>query len=275
MKEIIGERRWSERHICEALELSRSTQRYTRAEKNEEQLVERIVFLALKHIRYGYRRILALLKDEGTVINYKKLERLWQETGLKIRKKKKKYRRIIGQHLRLRALRKNHVWSYDLVSGKLLRGGKYRILLVIDEYSRECLGVLVKRSIKAENVEGLLAKLFLEKGRPEYIRSDKGAEFTAKALMNWLKQINVNTLFIEPGSPWQNGYCESFNGKMRDECLNVEACGTIVEADYVIGNWVNDYNTIRPHSSLGYKPPAPEAVLPTLFNKVNLCLSLN
>jgi len=148
-------------------------------------------------------------------------------------------------------------------------------LNVIDEFSRECIAVFVKRSIKAPDVEGVLARLFIERGRPEYIRSDNGAEFTAKELMRWLKALKVSTLFIEPGSPWENGFCESFNGKMRNECLNINICSTVVEADYVVKEWVKYYNTIRPHSSLGGLPPAPEAVLPEYFMRSDLCSGLH
>ena len=275
-KELLAERRWSERAICESLEIPRATQRYLRKQKNEEELVERIVYWALKHIRYGYRRITALLRyHDGMFINHKKVERLWAETGLKIRKKKKKYRRINGEAIRLRPERRNQVWSYDFVSWNLLRGGKIRILVVIDEFSRECLGVMIKRSLKASDVEELLTKLFKERGRPDYIRSDNGAEFTAKNLMKWLSDLKVGTLFIEPGSPWQNGFVESFNGKMRDECLNIHVCGTVFEADFVVKKWVRIYNTERPHSSLGYRPPAPEAILADFLGRAKTCLSLN
>lgn len=268
--------RWSERHICRALEISRATQRYLRRRKNDEELVERIIYWATRFIRSGYRTIQNLLRNQdGIVVNHKKLERLWSETGLKIRKKKKKHRRYQGDYVRIRPERRNQVWSYDIVSWKLLRGGKIRILNVIDEYTRECLGVLVKRSIKAGDIEGLLAQLFIQKGRPEYLRSDNGAEFTARALMKWLTELKVGTLFIEPGSPWQNPFVESFNGKMRENCLNINVCGTVFEADYVVKEWVREYNTIRPHSSLGGRPPAPEAVLPRFFGRDKTCLSLN
>jgi transposase InsO family protein len=172
-------------------------------------------------------------------------------------------------------VRKNQVWSYDFVTWHLLRGGKIRILNIIDEYTRECIAVYVKRSIKATDVEWVLATLFIERGRPEYIRSDNGAEFTAKELMRWLKDLKVSTLFIEPGSPWENGFCESFNGKMREECLNINICGTVAEADYVIREWVQYYNTMRPHSSLGGLPPAPEAILPEYFVKTDSCTNLH
>ncbi len=257
--------------------MSRATQRYLRRLKNEEKLEERIIYWATRFIRAGYRTVKDLLRNEdGIVINHKKMERLWSEIGLKIRKRKKKYRRYQGDYVRIRAEKVNDIWSYDIVTWKLFRGGKIRILNVIDECGRKCLGVLVKRNIKASDVEGLLAELFIKYGRPKYIRSDNGAEFTAKALMKWLKDLNVGTLFIEPGSPWQNPFVESFNGKMRENCLNINVCGTLMEADFVVKQWVREYNTIRPHSSLGGRPPAPESLLPNFyFGRANLCLSLN
>ncbi len=273
---MVFELKKSERRLCKALDIARSTLKYKSKAKDNIILEERIIFWATKYIKSGYRTITGLLRNQDSIpVNHKKVERLWGKIGLKLRRKKKKYRRISGDVVRIRPTRKNQVWSYDMVSWKLLRGGKIRILNVIDEFSRECVGVLVKRSIKASDVEGLLAKLFIEKGRPEYLRSDNGAEFTAKALMKWLKDLSVNTLFIEPGSPWQNGYCESFNGKMRYECLDINVCGTVLEANYVVKDWVRFYNTIRPHSSLGYRAPAPETVLPRVFGRANFCLSLN
>ena len=239
-------------------------------------LISRIEFWALKYIRAGYRTVAGLIRNcDKILVNHKKVERIWVETGLKQRRKRKKRRRISGSIVRFRPVKKNQVWSYDFVTWRLLRGGKIRILNVIDEFSRECIAVFVKRSIKAPDVEGVLARLFIERGRPEYIRSDNGAEFTAKELMRWLKALKVSTLFIEPGSPWENGFCESFNGKMRNECLNINICSTVVEADYVVKEWVKYYNTIRPHSSLGGLPPAPEAVLPEYFMRSDSCSGLH
>jgi len=277
VKELIALGRWSERQICKVLEIPRATQRYLRRQKNEESLIERITYWALEFKRSGYRTILDLLdQQDGITINHKKLLRLWSETGLKLRKKKKIHRRYQGNYIRVRAERKNHIWSYDIVSWKLFRGGKIRILNVIDEYSRECIGVMIKRNISASDVEGFLAKLFIQRGKPEYLRSDNGAEFTAKVLMNWIAGLGVKNLFIEPGSPWQNPFVESFNGKMREESLNINICGTLMEAEYVVKQWVKVYNTIRPHSSLGGRPPAPESLLVSSWmGKANLCLSLN
>jgi putative transposase len=259
-----------------SLEISRSTLRYESQAKDDALIISRIEHWALKYIRAGYRTVAALMKNRDKIaVNHKKVERIWRQTGLKQRRKRKRRRGILGEFVRIRPERRNQIWSYDFVSWNLIRGGKIRILNVIDEYTRECIAVFVKRSIKASDVEGVLAKLFIERGRPDYIRSDNGSEFTAKALMKWLKALKVATLFIEPGSPWQNGFCESFNGKMRNECLNINMCSTVLEADFVIRDWVKYYNTIRPHSSLGGVPPAPEAVLPIFFRRFDVCSELH
>lgn len=256
--------------------MPRSTARYENRAKDDTLVKSRIEHWAMKYIRAGYRTVAGLLKNQDKIaINHKKVERIWQVLGLKQRRKRKRRHCVVGDIVRVRPERKNQVWSYDFMSWGLLRGGRIRILNVIDEYTRECIVVLVKRSIKAADVEGVLAKLFIERGRPDYIRSDNGSEFTARVLMKWLKALQVSTLFIEPGSPWQNGFCESFNGKMRDECLNINACGTIAEADYVVRDRVKYYNTIRPHSALGGVPPAPEAVLPMFFRKFDVCQELH
>lgn len=259
-----------------SLEIPRSTLRYESQTKDDTLVKERIEYWALKYIRAGYRTVAGLIRNRDKIaVNHKKVERIWSSIGLKQRRKRKKRCGIAGDFVRIRPERRNQVWSYDFMSWNLLRGGKIRILNVIDEYTRECIAFFVKRSMKASDVEGVLAKLFIERGRPEYIRSDNGAEFTAKALMRWLRKLKVATLFIEPGSPWQNGFCESFNGKMRNECLNINVCSTVLEADYVIRDWVKYYNTVRPHSSLGGVPPAPEAILPMLFRRFDVCQELH
>ena len=266
----------SERMVCEALGVARSSLRYKSSAKDNSFLEGRLLYWATKYIRLGYREITEIIRgQDGILVNHKRVERLWSEMGLKLRKKKRKYRIMEGETVRIRPEYKNHVWSYDMMSWKLFRGGNIRILNVIDEYTRECLGVLVKRNIKASDVEGFLAKLFIERGRPEHLRSDNGSEFKARSLMAWLSKLNVWNIFIDPGSPWQNGYCESFNGKMRNECLDINVCGTLAEAEFVIKEWVRFYNTIRPHSSLGYRPPAPETVRPTFFLGVKGGLSVN
>ena len=197
-------------------------------------------------------------------INHKRVERIWREQGLKVPKKQPKKRRLWlndGSCVRMRPEYRNHVWSYDFVEDRLRNGRKVRWLNIIDEYTRECLASLPRRHWKHTDIIEVLSDLFLMKGTPDYIRSDNGSEFTANKLIEWMKSMGVCTAFIEPGSPWENGYCESFNGKMRDEFLNRELFDTIFEVEVLTKLWVREYNTVRPHSSLGYKPPAPQAIL--------------
>jgi putative transposase len=229
-------------------------------------LEKRIIELATQYGRYGYRRITALLRQEGWQVNHKRVERIWRREGLKVPKKQPKRRRLWlndGSCIRLRPEHKDHVWSYDFVIARTTEGRSFRILNIIDEYTRECLAALVKRRIASQDVIDQLFQLIIFRGIPEHIRSDNGPEFTAKAIRRWLSHIGVKTLFIEPGSPWQNGYIESFNGKLRDELLNREVFTTLTEAKVLIEQWRREYNQIRPHSSLGYRPPAPEAILST------------
>jgi len=227
--------------------------------------VERIIELAAQYGRYGYRRITAMLRQEGWQVNHKRVERIWRSEGLKVPKKQPRRRRLWlnnGSCIRLRPQFKNHVWSYDFVIDRTSDGRAFRILTIIDEYTRECLAILVKRSINSQDVIDQIFNLFIFRGIPEHIRSDNGSEFTAKAVRGWLNRLGVKTLFIEPGSPWENGYIESFNGKLRDELLNREIFTTLAEAKVLIGQWRREYNQVRPHSSLGYRPPAPEARIP-------------
>lgn len=218
--------------------------------------------LASKYGRYGYKRITALLRVEGWRVNHKRVERIWREEGLKVPKRQKKRGRLYlndGSCIRLRPCWKNHVWSYDFVSDRLFNGKKIRMLTVIDEYTRKCLAIRVARSLKSADVLDVISDLFITEGIPDHIRSDNGSEFTAKDLKNWLHKLNVKTAYIEPGSPWENGYNESFNGRLRDELLNGEMFYTLKEAQTIIEQWRHHYNHVRPHSSLGYKPPAPMA----------------
>ena len=256
----------SERRACKVLDQSRSTQRRTLLlPSDEQQLTGDIVTLATKYGRYGYRRVTALLNNEhGWKVNHKRVERIWRKEGLKVPQKQPKRRRLWlndGSCIRLRPEHKDHVWSYDFVMTRTSDGRAFRILNIIDEYTRECLAILVKRKITSQDVIDRLFELFILKGIPEHIRSDNGPEFTAKAIRKWLNRIGVKTLFIEPGSPWENGYVESFNGKLRDELLNREIFTTLTEAKVLIEQWRMEYNHIRPHSSLGYRLPAPESIL--------------
>lgn len=227
---------------------------------DEDELRKCIVHLAFKYGRYGYRRITALLRIEGWHINHKRVERIWREEGLQVPKKQKKRKRLYlndGSCIRLRPHWPNHVWSYDFVADRLSNGKKIRMLTVIDEYSRKCLSIHVGYKLKSDDVLEVLSNLFIREGLPDYIRSDNGSEFTAKILQDWLRELKVKTAFIEPGSPWENGYNESFNGRLRDECLNGELFYSLKEAQTIIEDWRNHYNHIRPHSALGYKPPMP------------------
>ena len=253
----------SERRACSALSIPRSTQRYERKVPDDEpRLIRDIVNLATQYGRYGYRRVTELLHWEGWVVNHKRVERIWRQEGLKVPKRQPKKRRLWlndGSCVRLRPTHANHVWSYDFVHGRTSDGRALRFLNIIDEYTRECLSIDVNRKLNSEDVLCRLAELFITRGTPEHIRSDNGPEFTAEAVKTWLKRLEVNTLFIEPGSPWENGCCESFNSKFRDEFLNCELLDTLLEARVLTARWRRYYNTERPHSSLGYRPPTPQA----------------
>ncbi len=260
-----------ERRACKALGQPRSSQRYSSLPFNDEEpLVARIVQLASQYGRYGYRRITGLLRLEGWRVNHKRVERIWRREGLRVPKKQPKRSRLWlndGSCVRLRPEHRNHVWSYDFVMARTSNGRPLRMLNIIDEYTRECLCIKVARKITAQDVLEELFDLIVEKGLPDHIRSDNGPEFTAKAVREWLSKIGVQTLFIEPGSPWENGYIESFNGKFRDELLNGEIFTTLLEARVLIENWRREYNHIRPHSSLGFRPPAPQAVSSVEFKR--------
>ena len=255
----------SERRACKVLEQARTTQRRNLSPPSDEkQLTEDILALATKYGRYGYRRINVMLKDKGWQVNHKRVERIWRKEGLKVPKKQPKRGRLWlndGSCIRLRPEYKDHVWSYDFMTDRTTNSSTFKILNIIDEYSRECLAILIARKIRNQDVIDLLFNLFILRGIPEHIRSDNGPEFTAKAVRKWLTRLGVKTLFIEPGSPWENGYIESFNGKLRDELLNREIFTTLEEAKVLIEQWRREYNQVRPHSSLGYRPPAPEAIL--------------
>jgi transposase InsO family protein len=257
----------SERRVCRAIGQPRSTQRYhKRVADDEEFLRARVIELAGAYGRYGYRRITGLLHNEGWRVNHKRVERIWREEGLKVPQKQPKRGRLWlnnGSIVRLKPLFRNHVWSYDFMEDRTHNGVKYRILNVIDEYTREYLAVRVARRMSHRDVIAVLFELFLEYGVPVHIRSDNGSEFTAKKVRKWLSNLRVKPLYIEPGSPWENGYIESFNGKLRDELLAGEIFYSLKEAEVLIEQWRWHYNHVRPHSSLNYRPPVPVAILPT------------
>jgi putative transposase len=255
----------SERRVCRALGQHRSTQRKIPTTPDDEAaLTADIIALALQYGRYGYRRITALLREAGWRVNRKRVERIWRQEGLKVPQKQPKRGRLWlndGSCIRLRPEYPNHVWSYDFVEDRTHDGRKFRMLNIIDEFTRECLVIRVNRKLKAVDVIDVLSDLFILRGVPGHIRSDNGPEFVAKAVREWITAVGAKTAYIEPGSPWENGYCESFNSKLRDELLKGEIFYTLKEAQIVIESWRRHYNTVRPHSSLGYKPPAPEAML--------------
>ena len=248
------------------LDQHRSTQRKVpRASDDEAALTVAITDWARLYGRYGYRRITALLRTEGWACNHKRVERIWRREGLKVPSRQPKRGRLWlndGSCVRLRPERPNHVWAYDFVEDHTRDGRKFRMLNVVDEFSRECLCIRVGRKLGSAEVIDVLSDLFILRGTPGYIRSDNGPEFIAAAVKGWIGGVGAKTAYIEPGSPWENGYVESFNGKLRDELLNAEVFNTLAEARVLIEQWRVHYNTVRPHSSLGYRPPAPEVVLP-------------
>ncbi|BAF89260.1 integrase [Azorhizobium caulinodans ORS 571] len=256
----------SERLACRVLGQHRSTQRKVPVGRADEAgLTADIIELATRYGRYGYRRITALLQASGWVVNVKRVERIWRREGLKVPSKQPKKGRLWfngGSCLRLRPEHPNHVWSYNFVEDRTHNGRKFRMLNVIDEFTRECLAIRIDRKLNSTAVIDVLTDLFVLRGVPSHIRSDNGPEFIAKAVRDWITAVGARTAFIAPGSPWENGYCESFNSKLRDELLDGEIFYSLAEARIVIEDWRRHYNTERPHSALGYKPPAPAVIVP-------------
>jgi transposase InsO family protein len=269
----------SERLACRALGQHRSTQRKAPKERADEAaLTADIVALATQYGRYGYRRIAAMLQAAGWAVSAKRVARIWRREGLKVPRRQPKKGRLWladGSCVRLRPERANHVWSYDFMEGEedeeTIRGivsptnthdgRRFRMLNVIDEFSRECLAIRVDRKLKSTDVIDVLSDLFVLRGVPGHVRSDNGPEFVAKAVREWIAAVGARTAFIEPGSPWENGYVESFNSKLRDELLDGEIFYSLAEARIVVETWRGQYNAVRPHSSLGYRPPAPEVLV--------------
>jgi putative transposase len=252
--------RWRKEYGGMWVEQARATQRLRLLVSGEEaRLVADITELSTRYGRYGYRRITALLNNnKGWQVNHKRVERIWRIEEFKVPKKQSKRGRLWlndGSCIRLRPEHKDHVWSYDFVTARTSEGRAFKLLTLIDEYTRECLAILVERHITSEDVINQMYTQFLLRGVPEHIRSDNGPEFTAKAIRSWLAEMGVKTLFIEPGSPWENGYIESFNGKLRDELLDREIFTTLTGAKVLITEWRKEYNQVRPHSAKGYKPP--------------------
>ena len=244
--------------------MARSSQQYkSRPRQDDEGLRLALIRLAKQYGRYGYRKIAKLLRIEGWTVNHKKVERLWREEGLQLPMRHKRRKRLYHKDssiIRLRPKYQNHIWSVDFVHDRLSNGTAYRMLTIIDEYTREALGVIVKLKMGSAEVLEALYRLILSRGKPDFIRSDNGKEFTAEALQTWLKKIGVQPIQIYPGSPWENGYNERFNGTLRREVLNAEWFSTIDQAKTVIGKWLKQYNHIRPHQALGMRPPVPETI---------------
>ena len=257
----------SERHACHVLGQPRSTQRRVKKVRVDESALRTdVIRLASRFGRYGYRQITNLLRIEGWEVNHKRVERIWRQEGLKVPRRQPKRGRLWlndGSCIRLRPLHKNHVWSYDFVSTRTHDGRALKLLTVLDEYTRRCLAIRVGRRTRSDDVLEVLADLFARHGPPEHLRSDNGPEFTAKLVRRWLARLRVQTLYIAPGSPWENGYNESFNGKLRNEFLNGEIFYTLPEAVVLVEQWRRVYNTVRPHSACGGLPPAPEALKPS------------
>ena len=243
-------------HACETVAISRSSYAYTSKRSDDVELVERIREIRAKKPRWGYKRMHAKLCSEGFCVNHKKVERIWRECGftLPARRKRKKLR--TGDTVPLCAQRPNHVWTYDFMFDATHQGRRMKVLTVIDEFTREALAVVPARSLTAAAVKGVLARLFAARGRPERIRSDNGPEFVAFELTEWLADLGADTYHIEPGKPWQNAYGESFNNRVRDECLNLHEFWSIEHARVMLEAWRMEFNTEHPHSSLGYLTPA-------------------
>jgi putative transposase len=256
----------SERWACRLVNQPRGTQRYHLTQREDEDALTRaITDLATQYGRYGYRRITALLKRDGWQVGKDRVERIWRREGLKVPQSQKPRGRLWfndGSCVRLRPEHTNHVWSYDFVSAKTHDGRTVRMLNLIDEHSRECLMIRLERRWSSAKVIEALADVMVWTGVPEHLRSDNGPEFVARDLRKWLAGTGAKTAYIEPGSPWENGYCESFNSKLRDEFLNGEIFYSMKEIRVLAERWRVHYNTVRPHSSLDYRPPAPETWLP-------------
>lgn len=243
---------------CRALGLARSSY-YRVSQVTDETVVmqQEILRLSEEHPRYGYRRITAMMKRGGYSINEKRVLRVRREAGFKVRKKQRRARRVgLSTARRRQSQKRRDVWSWDFVTDQTANGSHFRILTLIDEYTRECLATHAGWSIKAVDVVTIIEMAIKKNGAPKHIRSDNGPEFIAYAVQDWLKEIDIEILYIKPGSPWENAYIESFHDKLRDELLNREIFGTLREAQIILDTWRCEYNEERPHSSLGYQTPS-------------------
>jgi transposase InsO family protein len=254
---LVRERGYSERKACWLVGVHRSTARYKpKRQAGGAALRDRVRKLASRHKRYGYRRITRLMRREGSQINEKRVHRIWKAEGLQVSRGKRRKRRYGPQgEVLKKAEHPNHVWSYDFAHDRTEKGRQLRMLTVLDEFTRECLSIEVGHSLNSEDVIQVLEWLTLVRGHPEYLRSDNGPELVADVVQRWLAEQGSKTIYITPGSPWENAYIESFIGRLRDECLNQHLFANLGEAREIVEDWRQEYNEYRPHSSLGYRTP--------------------
>ena len=255
---VVGQRMCSVRRACLDLAMARSTYRYAPkpVPDRQQQLHQRIVVLSWAYPRYGYRRIRRVLTKEGWTVSRKQVQRIRRREGLKVRPKPKKIpRRGVSTGLPTQAEHRHHVWTWDFIFDRTDTGGTLKMMTLLDEYTRQCLTIRVERQITSAQVLEVLEKAMIQYGVPGYIRSDNGSEFIANKVQQWLRDHHIKTIYIDPGSPWQNGYIESFHSRFRDECLNREWLLNLREARVVIEDWRQHYNIERPHSRLGYLSP--------------------
>jgi len=248
---------WSKSTACRALGLARSgLYRQAKSSVESRRIRKEVLELSAKHPRYGYRRITALLRREGFEVNPKRVARIRREEGIKVSKKQRRMKRVgTSTAQRTRAERPRQVWSWDFVEDQTENGSRFRILTILDEYTRQCVAMHAAWSIRAVDVITVLEAAIARYGAPEHLRSDNGPEFIAYAIQDWLGKASIKTIYITPGSPWENGYIESFHDKLRDECLNRELFGSLLEARIILETWRIEYNESRPHSSLRYLTP--------------------
>jgi transposase InsO family protein len=242
---------------CRALGLARSgLYRFARASVESRRIRKEVLELSGRHPRYGYRRITALLRRDGFEVNPKRVARIRREEGLKVSKRQRRMRRLgTSMAERARAERPRQVWSWDFVEDQTENGSRFRILTILDEHTRQCVATHAAWTIRAVDVITVLEAAIARYGAPEHLRSDNGPEFIAYAIQDWMEKASIKTLYIRPGAPWENGHIESFHDKLRDECLNRELFGSLLEARVILESWRIDYNESRPHSSLGYQTP--------------------
>jgi putative transposase len=254
--QLLVARGLSQRRACVLLQLQRSTFGYQARPKSNAELTTQVDELARRHPRYGYRRMWALLRRRGQRVNQKHGHRLWKRAALQVRKVTRKRGPVRAASIPVQAIHPGHVWTYDFLHDHCLKGTPLKVLTVMDEFTREGLAIEVATSLPSQRVLTSLERLVATHGTPEFIRSDHGPEFIALAIRGWLAQHQTRTLYIDPGCPWQNGYGESFNGTVRDECLNMHVFHAVAEARVMLAAYRRHYNEERPHSSLGYRTPA-------------------